>query len=116
MSGDPDKKAAKRERVEQMLGELAELSLMLAREAAVQARQAEDPAEKTAFTDAFERMSRSLRLTLALDAKLERDAERDARDAARAAAAEAADAQLRESRIMRAAEDAHRQLTRPTPV
>ncbi|MBS0332691.1 MAG: hypothetical protein JSS35_07985 [Proteobacteria bacterium] len=99
-----------------MLGEVAELSLMLARDLAVQARAEEDPGQKVALVEAFDRMSRAMRLTLALDTKLERDAEREARDAARAATAEAADAQLRESRIMRAAEDAHRQLTRPTPV
>ncbi|MBS0332271.1 MAG: hypothetical protein JSS35_05850, partial [Proteobacteria bacterium] len=74
MSGDPDRKAAKRERAEQMLGELAELSLMLARDLAAEARAAEAPEERTALTEASEKMSRCVRLTLALDAKLERDA------------------------------------------
>ncbi|MBS0333838.1 MAG: hypothetical protein JSS35_13810, partial [Proteobacteria bacterium] len=116
MSGDPDRKAAKRERAEQRLEELAELSLMLAREAAVQARQAEDPAEKTALTDAFERMSRSLRLTLALDFKLQRDAERDDREAAREAKALADETVLRESRILAASKAANVSPVPPTPV
>jgi hypothetical protein len=97
---------AKRERAEQVLGELAELSLMLARDLAVQARAAEDTEEKVALTTAFQKMARTARLTLALDAKLDRDAARDAATAARAAEEAAADA---------AADAAHRHLTAPTP-
>ena len=107
--------AAKRERAEQILGELSELSLMLARDLATQARAAEDPQEKVALAAAFQKMARTARLTLALDFKLARDAAHEARDAERAAADLAADMALRESRIMKAAQDAHRQLTRPTP-
>jgi D-serine deaminase-like pyridoxal phosphate-dependent protein len=96
----------KRERAEQILGELAELSLMLARDLAVQARAAEDTEEKVALTAAFQKMARTTRLTLALDAKLDRDAARDAAAAARAAEEAAVDA---------AAEAAHRHLTDPSP-
>jgi len=108
-------RSAKQERVEQILGELTELGLMLARDLAVAAREAEAPQDKAALNQAFQRTSRTVRLTLALDAKLDRDAARDARDAAREAAAEAADAQLRESRVMRAAEGARVEMTDPSP-
>jgi hypothetical protein len=63
-----------------MLGELAELGLMLARELAVEARAAEDAGERAALVDAFHKTSRAVRLTLALDFKLERDAAREARE------------------------------------
>jgi hypothetical protein len=82
--------AAKRERVEQILGELAELGLMLARDLAAEARGAETPEQKIALAAAFQKTSRTVRLTLALDARLDRDAAREARDAAKAD--EAADA------------------------
>jgi hypothetical protein len=104
--------AAKRERAEQMLGELAELGLMLARDLATQARAAEDPQEKVALTAAFQKTSRAVRLTLALDFKLTRTAARDAAEAARDAKAEADDAALRERR---AAEMAHFAPAAPTP-
>jgi hypothetical protein len=106
---------AKRERAEQMLGELAELSLMLARDLAVQARSAEDADEKVALTAAFQKTARTVRLTLALDFKLTRDAARDAREDAREAKAAADDTALRESRIMKAAQAAHLAMTDPTP-
>ncbi|MBS0361966.1 MAG: hypothetical protein JSR98_11335 [Proteobacteria bacterium] len=93
------------------MGELSELGLMLARDLAAQARAAEAPEEKVALTEAFQKTSRTVRLTLALDFKLQRDAARDAREAA----ALAADAQLRESKIIQAAEAAHVSLTRPSP-
>jgi hypothetical protein len=73
--------AEKRGRSEAILGELAELGLMLARELASQARACEDPAQQVALVDAFHKSSRAMRLTLALDAKLDRDAVREARDA-----------------------------------
>src|SRR5450432_968107 len=98
--------AAKRERAEQILGEFAELSLMLARDLAVQARAAEDTDEKVALTTAFQKMARTTRLTLALDFKLDREAARDAAAAAKAAEEAAADAALRESSIMEPAEAA----------
>ncbi|MBS0363146.1 MAG: hypothetical protein JSR98_17350 [Proteobacteria bacterium] len=107
--------AAKRERAEQILGELSELGLMLARDLAAQARAAETPEEKVALAAGFQKTSRAVRLTLALDFKLQRDAAREARDAAREAAADAADAQLRESKIMQAAQAALVEMTDPSP-
>jgi hypothetical protein len=107
--------AAKRERAEEILGELSELGLMLARDLATQARAAEDTGDKVALTAAFHKTSRAVRLTLALDFKLTRDAARDAAEAARDERAQAADAALRESRIMQAAEAAHVAMTDPTP-
>ena len=98
-------RSAKQERAEQILGELAELGLMLARDVAADARAAEDPDQKVALTDAFQKLSRTVRLTLALDAKLDRDAARDAREAARTDA-EAEDARLRERRGLETAEAA----------
>jgi hypothetical protein len=71
----------KRERAEAMLGELAELGLMLARDLAVQARAAEDVDEKVALAAAFQKTSRAVRLTLALDFQLERQAARADREA-----------------------------------
>jgi len=64
-----------------MLGELAELGLMLARDLAVQARAAEDADEKVALTAAFQKTSRAVRLTLALDFQLDRQAARAEREA-----------------------------------
>jgi len=64
-----------------MLGELAELGLMLARDLAVQARAAEDADEKVALAAAFQKTSRAVRLTLALDFQLERQAARAEREA-----------------------------------
>jgi hypothetical protein len=95
MSRNTDKQA----RVEAMLGELAELSLGVARELAVRLRESEDVGETVALAGAFQKISRVVRLTLALDAKLEREAARDtAADAEltrRAQAAAEADAALR---------------------
>ena len=72
----------KRERAAAILGELAELGLMLARELATQARAAEDPEQQAILATAFQKTSRTVRLTLALDAKLDREAARAAREAA----------------------------------
>ena len=72
----------KQARVEAMLGELAELGLMLARELARQAQASEDPADTERLVTAFNKTSRGVRLTLALDAKLERDVARQAREEA----------------------------------
>jgi hypothetical protein len=79
----PEKQA----RAEAMLGELAELSLMVAKELAVRLRECEDVEQTVALADAFQKTSRVVRLTLALDFKLERDAARDAKEAAREAEA-----------------------------
>jgi hypothetical protein len=87
MSRNTDKQA----RCEAMLGELAELSLVVARELAVRLRASEDTDETVALAGAFQKMSRVMRLTLALDAKLEREAARDA--AAEAQTSEKAQAQ-----------------------
>ena len=81
MSRQPEKQA----RVEAMLGELAELSLMVARELAVRLRESADTDETVALAGAFSKVTRVMRLTLALDAKLERDAARDAAAETRAA-------------------------------
>ena len=75
-----------------MLGEIAELSLMVARELAVRTRESEDVDQTVALAGAFQKVSRVVRLTLALDFKLERDVARDARDAAREAEKAEADA------------------------
>ena len=74
-------KAEKQARVEAMLGELAELSLMVAKELATRLRESEDTNETVALAGAFQKASRDVRLTLALDLKLDRDAARDAREA-----------------------------------
>ncbi|MDB5413218.1 MAG: hypothetical protein JWR10_1553 [Rubritepida sp.] len=94
-----------------MLGELAELSLVVARELAVRLRESEDTDETVALAGAFQKMSRVVRLTLALDAKLERDAARDAAAEAQAAALTDAEAarvadciRREEARVARAAE------------
>src|SRR3954464_4746688 len=82
-------------RTEAILGELAELGLMVAKELAVRLRESEDAAETVALAGAFQKMSRTGRLTLALNAKLDRDAARDAAaeaQAAREAEAKAANA------------------------
>jgi hypothetical protein len=68
-----------------MLGEVAELALVVAKELTVRLRESEDVGETVALADAFQKVSRVVRLTLALDFKLERDAARDAREAAREA-------------------------------
>src|SRR5438445_13077165 len=88
MASQTDKQA----RAEAMLGEVAELALMVARELAVRTRESEDVDQTVTLADAFQKVSRVVRLTLALDFKLERDAARDARDAAREAEKAEADA------------------------
>ena len=70
-----------------MLGELAELGLMVAKELATRLRESEDVDQTVALAGAFQKVSRVVRLTLALDFKLDRDAARDARDAEKAEAA-----------------------------
>jgi hypothetical protein len=64
-----------------MLGELAELGLVLARELQQAALVAEDVQEKVRLADAFARVGRGLRQSLALHARMERESARDARDA-----------------------------------
>src|SRR3954471_17707816 len=72
-------------RTEAILGELAELGLVVAKELAVRLRESEDANEAVALAGAFQKMSRTVRLTLALSAKLERDAAADATAEAQAA-------------------------------
>jgi hypothetical protein len=81
MACQPEKRA----RAEAMLGELAELGLMVARELAVRTRESEDVEQTVALAGAFQKVSRVVRLTVALDFKLERDAARDAQAQAREA-------------------------------
>jgi len=85
-----------------MLGEVAELALMVARELAVRTRESEDVDQTVALAGAFQKVSRVLRLTLALEFKLERDAARDAKAEAREAQeAEALAAEQREAETPR---------------
>ena len=100
-------------RTEAILGELAELGLMVAKELAVRLRESEDAQETVALAGAFQKMSRTVRLTLALNAKLDRDAARDAAAEARteaevqAQAARAAEQRrAEEARAAKAAEPA----------
>ena len=107
--------ADKQARAEAILGELAELGLMLARDLAAQARACEDPDDAERLAQAFNKTSRAVRLTLALDARLTRDAARLAREAAEAERQDARDAQedarRRESEARQARRDAP-----PSPV
>jgi len=82
MGCQPQKQA----RAEAMLGELAELGLMVAKDLAVRVRECEDPEQAVALANAFQKASRVVRLTLALDFKLDRDLAREAREAERAQA------------------------------
>jgi hypothetical protein len=75
------RRAEKQARSEAILGELAELGLLLARDLATQARACEDPEQQITLVEAFNKTSRAVRLTLALDAKLDRDAAREVREA-----------------------------------
>jgi hypothetical protein len=67
------------DRDQQMLGELAELDLALARHVQARALATEDPAQVAELSRAYQRISRCVRQTLALKAKLKRDAEQHAR-------------------------------------
>jgi hypothetical protein len=88
---------AKQARAEAMLGELAEVGLMVAKELAARLRESEDVDQTVALANAFQKVSRVVRLTLALDFKLDRDATRDAqaeaREAQKAAVEAAAEAE-----------------------
>jgi len=76
----------KQARAEAMLGELAEQGLRVAKELAVRLRECEDADQAVALANAFQKVSRVVRLTLALDFKLDRDAARATREAEQAAA------------------------------
>jgi hypothetical protein len=80
--------ATRTARRDEILGELAELGLALARDAQAQAMAATDAKAKADLTLAFHRISRSVRQTLALDARFEREAKLAAREAAQAHARE----------------------------
>ena len=76
----------KQARAEAMLGELAEQGLRVAKELAVRLRECEDADQAVALANAFQKVSRVVRLTLALDFKLDRDAARATREAEQVAA------------------------------
>jgi hypothetical protein len=76
----------KQARAEAMLGELAEHGLRVAKELAVRLRECEDADQAVALANAFQKVSRVVRLTLALDFKLDRDAARATREAEQVAA------------------------------
>ncbi|THD75128.1 MAG: hypothetical protein E7812_17820 [Phenylobacterium sp.] len=63
-----------------MLGELAELGLVLARDLQQAALTAKELDEKVRLADAFHRVGRGVRQSLALHARLERDAQRTERE------------------------------------
>ena len=67
------------DRDQQMLAELAELDLALARHVQARALASEDAAEVADLSRAYQRISRCVRQTLALKAKLKREAEQHAR-------------------------------------
>jgi N-carbamoyl-L-amino-acid hydrolase len=69
----------------EILTEVADMSLQLARRLHERAMAAETEEEVQAAASAFHRISRSLRQTLALEARLERDSRRDAVEARRLA-------------------------------
>ena len=81
MSRQPEKQA----RAEAILGEIAELGLVVAKELASRLRGSESVEGTVALAGAFQKVSRVVRLTLALDFKLERAAAREAKTEAREA-------------------------------
>jgi hypothetical protein len=93
-----------------MLGELAEHALVVAKDLSQRLREREDTGEAVALADAFQKVSRVVRLTLALDVKLDRDAARDDREAAKI---EAEQAQVRAAKAAVAERPAPRA---PTPI
>jgi hypothetical protein len=93
-----------------MLGELAEHALVVAKDLSQRLRECEDTDQAVALADAFQKVSRVVRLTLALDFKLDRDAVRDDREAAKI---EAEQAQVRAAKAAVAERPAPRA---PTPI
>jgi hypothetical protein len=83
-----------------MLGELAEMALVLARDLQQAALVAETAEEKVRLADAFHKVGRGVRQSLALHARLERDAQLAGAPAQAAAPAEA-DRTRREGRAAR---------------
>jgi len=67
------------DRDQQILGELAELDMALARHVHARALATDDPAQVADLSRAYQRISRSVRQTLALKAKLKREADQHAR-------------------------------------
>ncbi|TAJ72668.1 MAG: hypothetical protein EPO51_07790, partial [Phenylobacterium sp.] len=67
------------DRDQQLLGQLAELDLALAKHVHGLALASDDPAQVAELSHAYQRISRCVRQTLALKAKLKRDAEQHAR-------------------------------------
>lgn len=66
-----------------LLGELAELSMSLARRVHGEAMAATEPEALVSLSNGFQRVARVVRQSLALQARLERDEARAARDALR---------------------------------
>ncbi len=93
------------ERREQMLGLLAEKTLALACAVQQRALEAETSQEMAQLSQAFVRLSRSVRQSIALHARHERDRLRGEQDAAEAKA------QAREPAVERRKEQLHREVT-----
>jgi hypothetical protein len=93
------------ERREQMLGLLAEKTLALACAVQQRALEAETAQEMAQLSQAFVRLSRSVRQSIALHAKQERDRLTGAQDAVKA------NAQARAPAVARRKEQLHRQVT-----
>ena len=74
--------AARRERQDEVLAELSELGLTLARELHARALAAETPQDADKLALAFQRVSRGVRQTFALELKVERERRAADRDAA----------------------------------
>src|SRR5437588_9815921 len=99
------RQAEKQARAEAMLGEIAELGLMVAKDLAVRVRETEDVEQAVALAGALQKTSRVVRLTLALDFKLDRDAAREAQAQAREAEERAAEKALAEETAQAASAD-----------
>jgi len=82
-----------------ILGEVAELGLVVIKELTVRLRESEDREDAVAYNGALERTTRSLRLTLALNDRLNRQVASDAKaEAQEAGTAEAAQAKAEAQR------------------
>ena len=91
------------ERTQQLLGELAELSMSLARDLHACALAAESVEEKAQMAAAFHKAARSVRQSLALHARMRRDERREAAEALAAAeAAKKARVRARRERLFEA--------------
>ena len=107
-------------RTDAILGEMAELGLLVIKELATRFRESEDREDAVAYNGALDKTYRSVRLTLALKDRLTRQAASDAKaEAQEAKAAEAAEAKAEAARAAETAREAARaaEAARPaTPV